>query len=209
MSSNERKFVRFEPDERKELLINSAIECLISEGYAGLSVRKITKQAQVSQGLVNHHFGSMYNLIAQAYRYISDKYLSLIKDKIEQTPQTTATDKMRFFFDEYISGEALDPDLLKAWLVFWSLTRDSQEMYQTYSEVNVTTLALLKSILLEIAQEEELSTQNLDFAVDSLMALTDGIWLRGCLSSSGLPDAEKGRRIADHWLETFKSGGFN
>ncbi|MGY0615920.1 TetR family transcriptional regulator C-terminal domain-containing protein [Vibrio sp. FJH11] len=209
MTNQDKKFVRCEPDERKELLINSAIQCLIAEGYAGLSVRKITKQAQVSQGLLNHHFGSVYNLIAQSYRYISDKYLTLIKDKIENSPQKSASAKMQLFFDEYISAEVLDPDLLKAWLVFWSLTRDSQEMYQTYSEVNQQTLELLKDLLTDICKEENLSTDNLSFAADSLMALIDGIWVRECLSCSGLPDAEKGQRIAEHWLKGFRNGAFD
>ncbi len=208
MASQDKKFARCEPDERKALLINSAIQCLITEGYAGLSVRKITKHAEVSQGLVNHHFGSVYNLIAESYRYISEKYLTLIKEKIKNSPQESASAKMALFFDEYISAEVLDPDLLKAWLVFWSLTRDSQEMYQTYSEVNQQTLGLLKELLGDICDEENLSTENIAFAADSLMALIDGIWLRECLSSSGMPNAEKGRKIADHWLKGFRNGVF-
>ncbi len=175
-----------------------------------LVVRSTFQQSTLrnQQGLVNHHFGSVYNLIAESYRYISEKYLTLIKDKIKNSPQESASAKMALFFDEYISAEVLDPDLLKAWLVFWSLTRDSQEMYQTYSEVNQQTLGLLKELLTDICCEESLSTENIAFAADSLMALIDGIWLRECLSSSGVPDAEKGRRIADHWLKGFRKGAF-
>ncbi len=203
-----KKFDRYEPDERKALLISSALRCLISEGYSGLSVRKITKEANVSQGLVNHHFGSVYNLIAQTYNVISNDFLQSVQEQI-QASSGSAAEKLDIFFRENFSEEALDPDLLKAWLVFWSLIRDSQEMADTYNRVNNETLSLLEELLTNISVEEKLSIDNISMATQSLMALLDGLWVRETLFDNKRKSENKesydALTIARNWLKGYRA----
>ena len=50
------RYERQVASDRREALIEAAIECLKRHGQEGLSVRRIATEAGVSIGLINHHF---------------------------------------------------------------------------------------------------------------------------------------------------------
>ena len=202
----EKKFVRFEPDERKELLIRSAIRCLVADGYSGLSVRKIAKEANVSQGLVNHHFGSVNNLISSAYQVLSIDFLQQAKQRINAC-SGSADRKLDIFFRANFDPDSITPELVKAWLVFWSLVRDSEEMEAAYQHLNNETEQLLAQLLDDINVEERLNLGDSSLAAQSLMALLDGLWLRTCLAERCLP-AGNTLKIVRSWVKAYKSGVF-
>ena len=70
MSSAVRKprYERQVASDRREALVDAAIESLKRYGYEGLSVRRIAAEAGVSIGLINHHFPNKDTLVAESYR---------------------------------------------------------------------------------------------------------------------------------------------
>ena len=71
-----KKSDRLSPPERRSQLIEATLICLMREGARGLSSRKICAQAQVSVGLLNHHFSSQEQLVAAAYEESSRRPIS-------------------------------------------------------------------------------------------------------------------------------------
>jgi AcrR family transcriptional regulator len=203
----EKKFERLDPNERQNLLIQSAIRCLKSEGYAGLSVRKITKEANVSQGMINLHFGSIHSLISQAYDVLSHEFYLSITQQLEVC-NGNALDKLDLFFKNNFSEEAMNPDLLKAWLVFWSLIPDSPEMAEAYTQNNKAIENLLSRLLTDISAEEGFTVNDISIASQSLMALLDGIWVRECLENRQTASANA-LKVARNWVDRFRDGMFN
>ncbi|CAG9296823.1 TetR/AcrR family transcriptional regulator [Celerinatantimonas diazotrophica] len=203
----EKKFQRYDADERKSSLIKSTLNCLKLDGYAGLSVRKITREANVSQGMINHHFGSIDSLVINAYDAISNEFFDQTNALID-SHKGSASEKLIIFFRSYISEDNLDPDLMKAWLVFWSLIRNSQDMASTYEYVNEKIETLLNNLLLNISKEEGLDITDTSLAAQSLIALLDGAWVRTCLSEKNLPP-ENTMKIFMKWLEAYKLGVFS
>ncbi len=51
--------------EKKEQILNTALELFADNGYAGTSTSKIAKKAGVSEGLIFKHFGSKKNLLKE------------------------------------------------------------------------------------------------------------------------------------------------
>ena len=203
----DKKFNRFEPDERKDLLVRSVIRCLRSDGYAGLSVRKIAREASVSQGLVNHHFGSIDSLIIHTYHVLSSEFFQSTKELID-TCTGSAVSKLDIYFREHFSEESIDPELLKVWLVFWSLVRNSKVMESTYEHINNETEQLLGKLLQEISKEESLGIADISLAAQHLMALLDGLWVRASLSAHCLPP-ENTLKILKNWVKGYRSGLFS
>jgi len=207
----EKKFSRCHADERKDLLIRSAIRCLELEGYAGLSVRKITKEANVSQGMINHHFGSMNALITCAYEVLSKEFLVSLTDYLLNSTDKP-TKKLDVFFQLNFAEETLNQMTLKAWLVFWSLIPDSPEMAEAYICNNQKVKELLSELLVEISEEDELVIDDFSTVSDSLMALLDGLWVRECLGHSEASSesaSEHALKIARNWVKLFRGGMFN
>src|SRR5213082_2038493 len=48
-----------------EALLDAAERLLVSEGYAGISTRRLAQEAGVNHGLVHYYFGSMEELFVQ------------------------------------------------------------------------------------------------------------------------------------------------
>jgi AcrR family transcriptional regulator len=51
-------------------LLDAAIECLVAEGYANTTTRRIAERAGVTPGALQHHFASKAELLGQAIRHV-------------------------------------------------------------------------------------------------------------------------------------------
>lgn len=54
-------------DERREEILQAAMRVALSEGFTGMTVRRIAAEAKVAAGQVHHHFASAGELKAQAF----------------------------------------------------------------------------------------------------------------------------------------------
>jgi AcrR family transcriptional regulator len=66
--------------ERREAtrtaLLDAAIECLVSDGYAHTTTRRIAKRAGVTPGAMQHHFSSKAELLIELVGYLRAKWSS-------------------------------------------------------------------------------------------------------------------------------------
>jgi AcrR family transcriptional regulator len=61
--------------QSRRQLVHAAIETLKDEGYAGASARAIAQRADMNQGLIFYHFGSVANLLLAALDSVSEERL--------------------------------------------------------------------------------------------------------------------------------------
>lgn len=54
-------------DERRELILQAAMRVALTDGFTGMTVRRIASEAGVATGQVHHHFTSGADLKAQAF----------------------------------------------------------------------------------------------------------------------------------------------
>lgn len=52
-------------------LLNAAMECLVEEGYANLTTRRVAERAGVSQGTQMHYFPTRGKFVAEAVRHVT------------------------------------------------------------------------------------------------------------------------------------------
>jgi len=63
-------------------LVDAAIESLKHDGYAGASARAIAERAELNQGLIFYHFGSVANLLLAALDAVSAERLQLYSAQV-------------------------------------------------------------------------------------------------------------------------------
>jgi AcrR family transcriptional regulator len=82
--------------ERREAsrtaLLEAAVECLVEEGYANLTTRRVAERAGVSQGTQMHYFPTKNEFVAEAIRYVAQK---LAAEAVRQLDPETLTDPDR------------------------------------------------------------------------------------------------------------------
>ncbi|MGV8860087.1 MAG: TetR/AcrR family transcriptional regulator [Pseudomonas sp.] len=206
MELDGRKFRRAEPDERRDLLIAATLKCLAEEGHAGISVRRIAKEAGVSVGLLNHHFGSIDVLIADAYQKLSLGMTLALQLEVDKAG--SAAERLDAFLVGSFSPHVLNPSLLSAWVVFWSLIRHSPHVSNAHEKGYGAYRDLVERLLIELAAEEKFQISDASLAAIGLTAILDGLWLEWCLNPATF-GANRGLEICRRWVIGLRLGAFS
>ena len=197
---------RAEPDERREMLVAATLRCLVRDGHAGISVRRIATEAGVSVGLLNHHFGSIDALIADTYQKIASELTTALLQEVEQAG--TPAEKMDALLTGSFSPRVMDPQLLGAWVVFWSLIRHSEHVSQSHVKTYGTYIDLLCQLLDGMADSEGFKIHDTRLAAIGLSAMLDGLWLEWCLNPETF-SAANGLHICRCWIKGLRHGAFS
>lgn len=196
---------RLSEDERRKLLIDATIAVLSESGLSGTTVRKIALAANVTPGLVTHHFPGKNALISAAYRRLAEQ---LHTDYVAASVAAgdNPVGRLKAFIGSAFQPQTLDRSLLRVWTSFWNsaLTDPDSEAanvhYETAQRTRAYVECLLREALLTVGQKvDEAEIRKRAIAVWSLV---DGMWLTWGLDPS-LFDANTGRQIAFEMLAAY------
>jgi len=174
------RFERQLPDIRRQKLIDATIECLKRYGHEGLSIRRISAHANVSIGLINHHFPNKNELVAQAYQYFNSQLFEGLKAAAEQA-RSSPRARLDAFLQASFSPPNLDADVLAVWIVFWGLHRHSREIQRVHRDTYGGYVNLLRAMLSDLETDAKQSRTHIRLVAIGLSALLDGLWLEWCL----------------------------
>lgn len=68
----------------RDTILDAALDCFISIGYANTTTARIAEKAKVSRGAMLHHFPSKTELMQAAVEYLHDRLLELYSSSIEK-----------------------------------------------------------------------------------------------------------------------------
>ena len=203
--SVEPKFRREPPEARREELIRATLSCLKKFGNAGASVRRISAEAGVSMGLINHHFGGIDGLLAAAYEALAGRLLAKSGAVALATVEPRAG--LHAFFTTSFAPEALDPALFRTWLVFWSLVPHAREMRAVRERSARETRALIATLLERLQCVPGVVAFRAEAAAIGLSALMDGLWVELSLNPASFAPAEA-IAACDDWVHGLTAGSF-
>jgi len=192
------RYERQVASDRREALVDAAIESLKRYGYEGLSVRRIAAEAGVSIGLINHHFPNKDTLVAESYRTFGRRLATNFEAAVAAAgPDPRA--RLRAYLDAFFSGPNLNPQVLTAWVVYWSLVQVSPEMKAVRDEEGKGYSEVLGQLLSDLAKSRG-GTVDLGLAVTGLTALLDGLWLQLCLDPTSIRPKDASALCGD-WVD--------
>ena len=77
----------------RDTILDAALDCFITIGYASTTTAKIADRAKVSRGAMLHHFPSKTELIQAAVEYLHGKLLALYASSIEKVTHNLPVDE--------------------------------------------------------------------------------------------------------------------
>jgi AcrR family transcriptional regulator len=205
MVTAEPRFTRDLPEVRKRKLIEATAQCLAEFGHAGTSVRAVAAKANVSPGLVAHHFKGIDELIVATYDYVGGQVAETLTEAMNSAPDD-AESKLRAFIDVSFKPPVLDRDLLAIWLSFWSLVRRDPGVRKVHKKVYTDYRRRLETLIADIAGARRIKI-NAHLAALGFTAMLDGLWLELCLDPT-IFSREDALRIAHAWVDDLVAGGF-
>ena len=205
MSASEPRFTRDQPEVRRRKLIEATAQCLAELGHAGTSVRAVAAKADVSPGLVAHHFKGIDELIVATYDHVGGRVADILAGAIESAPDDPEA-KLRSFVEASFKPPVLDRDLLAIWLSFWSLVRRDPGVRKVHKKVYADYRRRLEELIAEIAAQRRFKI-DAHLAALGFTAMLDGLWLELCLDPTTF-SREDALRIAHAWVDDLVAGGF-
>jgi len=80
--------------DSRALILDAAVACLVSDGYAGASTLAVQARAGVSRGRLLHHFPSREELLVAAASHLVNEMLTEAADEAEQLAVTDPVERV-------------------------------------------------------------------------------------------------------------------
>lgn len=172
-------------EQRKQELVAAGIACLGKGGISSFTIDNICREADVSRGLINHHFNSKEELMVQIYA-------DMTAHLVDQTAATDARERLRSIVDASFDVSSFNTSNLRAWLAVWAEVGNNDALASLHRSRYRNYSARISGALGQIALELDLDIDTTSIA-RQMVALIDGLWLEYCLHSEGfsLDDARR------------------
>jgi AcrR family transcriptional regulator len=163
-------------DERRELILQAAMRVALSDGFAGMTVRRIANEAGVATGQVHHHFSSGAELKAQAFVRVMGELLD-----VDLLPQS-ASWRERLHAMLGSNEDGFDP-YIRLWREAQLLASKEHELKGAY----VLTMEMWHEKVVDIIDAgvkagefiRHDSTENIAWRLIALVCGLDGIYVLG------------------------------
>ena len=186
MTQPEPKFRREPPEQRREALIDATLSLIAEHGIAGATVRAIAGQAEVTQGLIRHHFSSKDDLVLAAYEHHMRRMTEMTAEGAERAG-ASARARLAGFVTAGLAPPVLDPGAVTLWAGFLNKVREDARMRgihdRTYRDFRDRLEGLIGAALRAAGRDPDgRELRRLAIACNAVM---DGLWMEG----GALPDA--------------------
>jgi AcrR family transcriptional regulator len=174
---------RESPDVRRKSLIQATMRSIAKYGYAGTTIGRICAEAQVSRGLINHHFDTKEELIRQSYQELCEEWVFQTRDVLLDTLRDPE-DKLRAMIRLSFGPTLFKQEYLGIWVGFWSAIGKSATLKKLNRDLYRQDRADYQKIFEEIAAKRGKAIDSRRASI-ALIALMDGLWLQWCLDPKG------------------------
>lgn len=175
------RFARVEADLRREMLIDAAIRCLAEGGIAAFTVDRISREAKVSRGLINHHFDGVSGLLIEVYEAMTQSMVSASRETLFF--EGSAEDRLAAVIETMFRPPMFSKSSLRAWLALWGEVATNPKLKTSHRKSYDAYRKAIGDALLEIAKTRKAKIDSETLAM-TVIALIDGLWIEWCLDSS-------------------------
>jgi len=181
-------------EDRREQLIDVAIDCLAELGYVGSTLAQIAGRAGVSAGLIAHYFGDKDGLLEAAFRKLSRRVHANVRAKLRLAH--TPRGRVQAVIDANLAPEEFNQRTGNAWLAFWGQLRHVAPLLRVQEAYQQRMLSNLRHALRQLLPAQEART-----LAAMIAAMIDGVWLRAALSDWAEADSEAARGLLTAFVE--------
>jgi AcrR family transcriptional regulator len=176
------------PEVRRKSIIQAAMRSIAKYGFTGTTIGNICAEAQVSRGLINHHFGSKEELLRQAYQGLCEEWAFQARDVLLEAHRDPE-EKLRAMIRVSFGPTVFKQEHLGIWVGFWSAIGKSPTLKKLNRELYKQDRDTYQRAFEEIARKRGKTVDSRRAAI-TLGALMDGLWLEWCLDPKGFTPQE-------------------
>lgn len=186
-------------DTRRTELIEATLNIIANEGLAAATVRRISKDANVTSGLIRYYFETKDDLIAAAY----ELHMSRFVEAADQASRgkTSAKKRLTKFIQVSLEAPVTSHASVAVWAGFFAILLHDDVMTashkRSYDLLRLHLKELIANVLIET--NSQVSDQQLRRLSIAGNAILDGLWMEG----GALPKSFKKGELVQVGLESF------
>ena len=147
---------------------------MIRQGIAATTVRDVAAEMGTSSGLIHHYFGSMDDLLAEAFDRVASDDLARTVDSIG--PVDGPVERLAVFFSSYTRAD--EDWAVQLWLDAWAEASRRPSLQRTSLRLNEAWQARLADVIREGVRDGSMTCDDPDAASWRLLSLLDGLALQ-------------------------------
>lgn len=163
-------------EERRLQLIKATIRSIARRGLSDTTLANVTREANLSLGIVNLHFHTKERLLIETLRYVTDEY-SRTWEKALANSGPASKDRLRAIIDVDFSRPVCEPNKLAVWFAFWGESKSRPTYRKICAELDRRYDEMLVSLCSDIVDEGPYPNLDAKAVATGLSAMSEGLWL--------------------------------
>jgi TetR/AcrR family transcriptional repressor of bet genes len=165
------------------------MKCIARKGMSSTTLGDVASEAGLSQGIVNLHFKSKDNLLAETLRYLADEYKAQFNKAYEKSGPGAA-DKLRALVELDLRPSICDRRKVAVWFAFWGEVQSRPVYRKICDERDQYYDDTIERLAEEIIADGTYTGVTAQSVAMILTSMTNGLWL-SCLISPATFDRRK------------------
>jgi AcrR family transcriptional regulator len=137
-------------EETRGRLLDATIESLISVGYAGTTIRRVTELAGVSQGAQSHHFPHRVDLVTSAFERLAERRIDRYRKRARELPPDRG-ERLRALLD--LLWEDFSSPVFTVAVKLWVAAAEDEELRERLVPVEKRIHSNMSKLSAEVAGE--------------------------------------------------------
>jgi AcrR family transcriptional regulator len=174
----------------RKRLLEAAIECLASLGWAGTTVAVVAERAGVSRGAAQHHFPTREDLVTAAVEYVAEERTAALREHVADLPTGPGrTQAVVDLIDRMYTGP-----LFRAALQLWVAASSDEQLRERVVPLEVHVGREVHKVALELLGVDE-KMPGVREIVQGTLDMARGLGLANLLTD----DSKRRGRILREW----------
>ena len=168
---------RTAPKETRQLqLIKATIRSIAKNGLSTTTMASVSKEAGLSQGIINLHFNSKDRLLVETLQYVADEYRTAWERALENSGDSAAA-KLKALVAVDFEKRLCDRNVLAVWFAFWGESKSRPTYRKICRERDKDYGEVATKLCSEIIKEGEYQGIRAESVALGLAAMGEGLWL--------------------------------
>ena len=187
-------------DHRQQQLINATIKAISAYGLSKLTITKVAKIANLSQGIVNFHFKSKDQLLLATLKFVSDEYNLALNDVYNSTDNPLEI--LHRVIDVSFDPVLCSPDKVIIWYAFWSESQARKDYLKICSQDDQLFREKLVELFSALIKDNDLPAYNPVSIARGFEGIIDDHW-QEFLTDPDNADRQLAKQTCKDYLNAF------
>ena len=181
---------------RREQIVRATVRCLAREGYTRLTMKKVAREAGVSQGILHYYFADKRAILAATLEAVSrdlDRRVAAAQSRTGRDP----ADRLRALVRACLEVAVGRPEFWVVFVEFWGEMLHDRRLRELNAEVYTRTRRLIGRLIAEGVTRGRFRSVDPARAAAVVLGLVDGVSLQLTFDPEAFSLAEAARFCDD------------